>query len=405
MSPFRFVRARSCVSIGVVVLASSALQCSSSSSNGSSASSGDGGSKATPTGPVPLDPCVAANTCPPGTWVNVTPASMNASVLSPTANAFGPGAIVGDPARPSDLYIGAGNDGTWKSTDYGNTWNRINSDIPASPIGVPIAVAGTQPAATIWINAGGGHGEVQKSTDGGNTFTKMGGGQAADLYSIKVDPYDSTHLVSGLHEADGLVESTDGGSTWHAVGGAGWPTGGISWFPFFVDTGDAKGTRGTWLAIAQDGASVVKTTNNGANWAIPGGINGLQHPHGASQMYQNGSTIFAAGLYGPNNTQGVYRSTDSGDNWTNVDGSINAPQAVVWGSSKNVYAMWGWACSDCSLGTNIETAAQPGTSWSKGSVPDALVIGPNSLVVTSDGTHTIFVGVMWAMGIWRYVEP
>ncbi|MEO7113325.1 MAG: hypothetical protein ABI183_22995 [Polyangiaceae bacterium] len=78
---------------------------------------------------------------------------MSETVLSPTANAFGPGALVGDPARPSDMYIGAGNDGTWKSTDYGNTWNRINSDTPGSPIGVPIAVAGTEPAATIWINA------------------------------------------------------------------------------------------------------------------------------------------------------------------------------------------------------------------------------------------------------------
>ena len=32
-------------------------------------------------------------------------------------------------------------------------------------------------------------------------------------------------------------------------------------------------------------------------------------------------------------------------------------------------------------------------------------IGPNSVAVTNDGTHNVFVAVMWDQGIWRYVEP
>lgn len=394
---------RPCIALCIASLVLASTQCSSSSSgsNGGSSQNGDGGG---PTAPLPPDPCVAAGTCPPGQWTNVTPKEMSPSVLAPTANAYGPGAIVLDPARPSDMYIGAGADGLWKSTDYGSTWTKINADIPGSPIGVPIAVAGTSPAATIWINAATGDGAVMKSTDGGASFTKMGGGQVADLYSIKVDPNDATHLVSGLHEADGLVESNDGGASWHGVSGAGWPTGGISWFPFFVDTGDAASTRGTWLAIAQDGASVVKTTDGGAHWSIPSGIAGLQHPHGCSQMFQSGASMWAAGLYGPSGGQGVYRSDDRGDTWTLADDG-SAPEAVVWGSAKNVYAMWGWACSNCNLGTSFESAASSGGAWTKASVPPDLVIGPNSLVVTSDGKHTVFVGVMWALGIWRYVEP
>lgn len=360
-------------------------------------------------GRLPPDPCVEAGTCPPGAWVNVTPADMNPDVLAPTTNAFGPGAIARDPAQPSDLYIGAGNDGMWKSTDYGSTWMRTNSTIAGSPIGTPIAVAGTTPA-TIWVNSGKGNGSVYKSTDGGATFNLIGGGQTADLYSIVVDPYDATHLVSGLHEADGLVESTDGGNTWHLVGGTGWPSGGISWYPFFVDTGAAATTRATWFAIAQDGAAPVMTTDEGVTFAIPNGlaspndagVNGLQHPHGCTRLDQRGSTLFVGGLYGPG--QGVYRSTDLGKDWSRVD-TGQAPEAIVWSTSKSVYAMWGWACSDCNLGTNYETAAQPGLSWSAGTVPAALIIGPNSLVVTSDGSHDIFVGVMWAEGIWRYVEP
>jgi hypothetical protein len=360
-------------------------------------------------GPLPPDPCVEAGTCPPGQWVNVTPAGMDPSVLAPSTNAFGPGAVVGDPSRPSDLYVGAGNVGLWKSSDYGSTWTQINTAIPGSPIGAPIAVAGTTPA-TLWVNSGKGDGSVYRSTNGGASFTLTGGGQTRDLYSIRVDPYDATHLVSGLHEADGVVESTDGGDTWHLVGGAGWPAGGISWYPFFVDTGSAVTTRKTWFAIAQDGAAPVMTSDEGASWAIPAGlstpsdagVNGLQHPHGCTQLYQTGSTLFVGGLYGPG--QGVYRSTDRGMSWSRVD-TGQAPEAVVWGTPKSVYAMWGWACSDCNLGANFETSPQPGTTWSSAPVPAALVIGPNSVVVTSDGAHSIFVGAMWAEGLWRYVEP
>jgi hypothetical protein len=46
-------------------------------------------------GPRPADPCVAAGTCPPGVWIDVTPADLPAADLRPTPNAFGPGSIVG----------------------------------------------------------------------------------------------------------------------------------------------------------------------------------------------------------------------------------------------------------------------------------------------------------------------
>jgi photosystem II stability/assembly factor-like uncharacterized protein len=346
--------------------------------------------------PLPPDPCIEAGTCPVGVWTNVTPTAMDPTVLRPTMNAFGPGSVVRDPARPSDFYVGGSKAGLWKSSDYGFTWKQVSSTLPDVPRGVTIAVAGTTPP-TVWAS---GYNTIYKSTDGGVTFTTTP--LTVSLYSLEVDPNDPTHLVSGLHEADGIVESTDGGKTWNMVDGAGFPTGGVSWYPYFLDTGSAATTRTTWFAIAQNGASAILTHDGGAHWSEPPGISGLQHPHGNSQIYQTGSTLFVAGLYGPG--QGVYRSTDLGSTWARVDSGMT-PEALVWGTPKGVYAMYAWACSGCNLGTSFETAPPPGTKWTSAQVPSELTIGPNSVAVSNDGQHSVFVAVMWDQGIWRYVEP
>jgi hypothetical protein len=181
----------------------------------------------------------------------------------------------------------------------------------------------------------------------------------------------------------------------------------VSWFPFFVETGDPATTRKTWFAIAQNGASAIMTSDGGATWRQPKGIEGLNHAHGCSQLYQTGRTLFIGGG-GAAMGNGIYRSTDLGANWTRVtDGNVS----VVWGTAKTVYGMWGWACASCGLnegGPQYQTAPQPGDmgAWAKGpALPDGLVWGPNSVAVTSDGTHSVFVGSMWATGLWRYVEP
>jgi len=176
----------------------------------------------------------------------------------------------------------------------------------------------------------------------------------------------------------------------------------VSWYPFFIQGADAATTRRTWFAIAQNGGTPIITRDGGKNWTSPTGLKGLQHPHGNARIFQSGNMLFVAGIYGPG--QGVYRSTDLGQTWARVD-SGQAPQAMVWGTPKNVYSMNAGACSNCNLGTQFQIAPQPGTAWTKTAVPPGLVIGPNSLVVTSDGTHHICVGLMWAEGLWRYVEP
>jgi hypothetical protein len=354
-------------------------------------------------GTAPLPPATGT----PGQWENVTSTAMDPALFTGSSG-FGVGNVVQHPQRPTDMYAG-GYGSLWKSVNYGLTW----TEVPSNPkpgyeaLGHVLAIAGDASTTLLWLANGSGDQKVYRSTNGGLDFTLTGtltGGPDAGLYSIVVDPNDATHLITGFHEQDGLAESTDSGETWQYVGTTGWPSGGVSWFPFFIDTKDAAKTRKTWLAIAQNGGSVTRTTDGGASWTTPDGIAGVQHPHGNSGLHQQGDTLFIAGIQGAGD--GIYRSSDLGQSWTRVS---TQGEGLVWGSEKNLYAMWGWACASCTWDSPVQsiTAPQPGMDWSNATAEatNGLNWGPNSVAVTSDGTHAIFVGSMWSSGLWRYVEP
>jgi len=366
--------------------------------------------------PPPPDPCIEAGTCPPGQWVNVTPQTVN------LGGDFGCGGcnygvqdIKVDPVYPNVLFAFICYQGVWKSTDYGLTWKHVSTGQNAAHIesGRPWTAAidpnpHRDPSTDPTLYTVDGYGDrlgVYKSTNGGVDWTYAApnnttGQPSSDVYSLDVDPYDSSHLVAGFHDV-GLSESKDGGSSWRTVpvpGGMG-----ISVYIWFVQTGSAA-TSSTWLTEAQWGNNtngMWRTTDAGAHWSQVNGA--LEHGHGSAQIYQDGKgDIWAAG----NGGNGViFRSTDFGVTWSPVNNG-NVPQNGVFGSPNYVYATFPAAVQGTTDQHLQRSPTSDGVNWSDWPpiAPQGMTDGAKSGAVTFDGTHYVIVTGNWLAGIWRYVE-
>ena len=351
-----------------------------------------------------------------GTWVNVTPSNISLTGTFSCGN-FGTETVQADPMNPSNLYSSFNCQGVFKSTDYGATWSGpINTGSNGAMLtdcagGITIPSAGTTSIPVIYSACIRGSGTgFWRSLDGGVSWTRYSvapSGSRQDYYPPVADPYDANHLLMAGHEMDYLVESVDGGQSWTNVTiASGMLENGGTGAIFFINTGNATTTKGTWLWMAQQSGGnygTWRTTNGGTTWAQ---VDKNEHPHGASQMYQpdTNGVVYIAGAYSSLGW-GVLRSTDYGQTWTHVGGGGN--ETVVWGTSKNVYAMYGYPIGPGGINDpTFEVASQPGTgNWAAPGTPSGLTQGSGQITVVNDGTHNIFVGAMWNSGYWRYIEP
>lgn len=105
------------------------------------------------------------------------------------------------------LFIGTWNDGLFKSTDRGNTWDHIAFDDWAV---IPILYFNE---GIIFACTGTG---LYRSTDDGNSWTQLTNGiPEADILSIISTP--EKYILAGLRES-GLFLSIDMGDTWQNIG-------------------------------------------------------------------------------------------------------------------------------------------------------------------------------------------
>lgn len=339
-------------------------------------------------------------------WTNVTPASV--PWPDQINGSYGTETVGVDPMQPSDLYANFNQQGIFKSTDYGATWNGpINTGTNGSDVtgdgNMTVASGGAGKPAILYVGNVHNYSGFWRSTDGGvdwQTFNIAPAASRQDVYPPDVDPYDPQHIVVTGHEHTATYESKDGGQTWSNVTmdpGMNAGTG----YAFFVNTGTAATTAQTLLWIGQGSAGTWRTTNDGTNWTR---VDLNNFPGADGQLYQPGNgVVFMAGG-GSALGNGILRSTNYGQTWTHV--GPNVSESGVFGTPNHVYAMTGSACVPCSQSPSLEVAPQPGTSgWAGSSTPSGMNGGGYSdAAVTYDGTHYIIVASCWDRGLWRYVE-
>lgn len=248
-------------------------------------------------------------------------------------------AVAGIPNNPLVYYFGAVAGGVWKTTDGGNTWLPLFQHEPVSSIGA-IAIDPSD-ANTIYVGTGEpcprgdmsfGDG-IYKSTDAGKTWLHLGLDDTRHIAKVIIDP-KNPHTVyvaalgslSGPNPDRGVFRSHDGGKTWEKVLYRGDDAGAIDLAmdpnnPRVLFAALWQVRRTPWsLTSGGPGSALYKSTDGGDTWTEIQG-NGFA----AGTLGRIGVTVAAnsSRVYAIVEAKdgGLYRSDDAGTTWSLVNAS------------------------------------------------------------------------------------
>ena len=264
-------------------------------------------------------------------------------------------AAVHDGARLT-VYVGAASGGVWKSVNGGTAYKPVFDKQPVQSIGA-ITVDPKNPKI-VWVGTGEawtrnsvsiGDG-VYKSTDGGENWTNVGLKESEHVAKILVDPTESNTVyvcVPGKLWSDsderGVYKTTDGGKSWTKVlKGANQSTGCsmLSLDPqnpktIFAGMWDFR-RKGWTFRSGGDGpaasaSGLFKSTDGGAAWTEldENNARGLpSKPWGriAVSVAPSKPNVVYAFIEAAVPKNGLYRSDDGGKTWEARDRS----QAMIW---------------------------------------------------------------------------
>lgn len=122
--------------------------------------------------------------------------------------------------RRTCCYVAGGpGSGVWRSTDAGKTWTKAQAGLPGEELGrIGLATSAAAPGLLYAMaEAGNAKGGTFRSRDFGASWERMGSYQSGSLYynEIFADP----NVADRLYAVDVMLQvSNDGGKTWGRVG-------------------------------------------------------------------------------------------------------------------------------------------------------------------------------------------
>jgi len=209
-------------------------------------------------------------------------------------------AVTGDPVHPQVFYFGSTGGGVWKTTDGGILWENV-SDGYFKRASVGAIAVSTSDANVIYVGMGEttirsnvSHGDgVYKSTDGGKTWIHLGLADTRNIAKIRVHPQnpDLVYVAAlghahGPNPERGVYRSRDGGKIWEQI----------------LFRSDKAGAID--LALDPNNPRILYA----ALWEAQ------RRPY----------TLISGG-----EGCGIFKSTDGGDNWTEITRKPGLPTGVV----------------------------------------------------------------------------
>lgn len=248
-----------------------------------------------------------------------------------------------DPNNPSIVYAGFSTGGVFKSFDAGNTWLPVFDEQAVLTVG-DIAIDPTN-SNVVYVGTGeanGGHnnfpgGGVFKSTDAGATWNFLGLEGTTSIGRIVINPQntDILYLASvgsyfSPNPERGIYKSTDAGLTWENSLFVSDTTGFVD---LIIDPNNPDRLMATaWERVRRPNSShlfgpssaIYKTTNGGNNWTK---IINATLPNAASTnvgriglaIHKNNPDIVYSLFTDGYSIISLYRSTDFGISWTDMD--------------------------------------------------------------------------------------
>ncbi|MFM1877903.1 MAG: hypothetical protein RLZZ241_769, partial [Bacteroidota bacterium] len=270
----------------------------------------------------------AAN--PNSSWTSVGPNTAG----SFAGNLTGQGrinAVAVDPTNPDIWYVGAPAGGIWKSTDAGSSWTSLFDEYPS--IGVSSIAINPQNPDIIYIATGDKDATdtqsagVFKSLDGGLSWevTGLGPGYiyrssyltwSGYLNEILINPNNPDILWVAANDA--VLKSTDAGVSWNYTSIDGEDVRDIKLKP--DDPNTVYVATNSRFYKSTDGDTFTRITSNGLPGTSGRRLIGVT-PANPNVVYL--FTVSTAWGY-----QGIYKSTDAGENFTRTANNTNVLEST-----------------------------------------------------------------------------
>ncbi|MCW5968820.1 MAG: hypothetical protein KIT57_09920 [Blastocatellales bacterium] len=256
-------------------------------------------------------------------------------------------AVAGVPSQPMVYYFGATGGGVWKTTDGGATWLPVSDGyFGAGSVGA-IGVSESDPNI-VYVGMGESpirgnvsHGDgMYKSNDAGKTWKRIGLENSRHIARVRVHPRNPDLVyaavlghIFGPHDERGVYRSKDGGRNWERVLFRNNKAGAID---LVIDPSNAnvlyagfwEVMRTPWsLESGGPGSGLFKSTDGGDNWTEltrnPGLPRGVVGKVGVTVSPVNPERVWAI-IEAEDG--GVFRSDNGGRTWLKVNESRNLRQ-------------------------------------------------------------------------------